>query len=157
MANSKNKAIPITTPEKRGQTIKHISNIKTVLILFFLTCLTYGQSTKTSEKMNLSNINNQIVKKAIEALQNADKTAWFSLFTDNAALYDDGNKQNFKSFFEKAIGHERFTSIDKIENNSLSVYGKFHSDTWGNFKTYFKFQINEKGKITRLDIGQAKY
>lgn len=107
--------------------------------------------------MNLDQIKNQTVKKAIEALQNADQDTWFSLFVQNAELYDDGNKKNFKSFFERAIGHERFVSIDKIENNSLLIYGKFHSDLWGNFQTYFKFEINEEGKIKRLDIGQADY
>jgi hypothetical protein len=107
--------------------------------------------------MNTDKLTNPIVKKAIEALQTGDKKNWFALFTDAAELFDDGNKMNFKSFFEKALGHERFTSIDKVENNSLDIYGKFHSDQWGNFKTYFKFRINAEGKISRLDIGQASY
>jgi len=64
---------------------------------------------------------------------------------------------NFRKFFEAALGHERFTSIDKVENNGLSLFGKFHSDRWGNFKTYFKFSLTADGKIERLDIGQANY
>ncbi|HKO78657.1 MAG TPA: hypothetical protein VJU52_15680 [Flavobacterium sp.] len=131
--------------------------MKTVLIGFLFTCFACGQSVNKTEKVNTDKISNPIVKKAIKALQDADETTWFSLFSENAELYDDGNKKNFKRFFGRAIGHERFTSIDKIENNSLTVYGEFHSDLWGNFKTYFKFQLNESGKITRLDIGQANY
>jgi hypothetical protein len=92
-----------------------------------------------------------------EALQAGDKNSWFALFDDDAELYDDGNKQPFKSFFQKALGHERFTSIDKVENNGLDIYGRFHSDQWGDFKTYFKFRFNKEGKINRLDIGQADY
>ncbi|WP_245901777.1 hypothetical protein [Chitinophaga ginsengisoli] len=107
--------------------------------------------------MNTDKLTNTTVKNAIDALQAADSKAWFALFTTDAALYDDGNKMNFKSFFEKAIGHERFTSIDKVENNGLDLYGRFHSDQWGDFKTYFKFHINAAGKIDRLDIGQASY
>jgi hypothetical protein len=107
--------------------------------------------------MNTSMLTNATVKKAIEALQADDKTTWFSFFTDQAELFDDGNKMNFKSFFEKALGHERFTSIDKTENKGLTVYGKFHSDQWGDFKTFFTFHINTEGKISRLDIGQANY
>lgn len=107
--------------------------------------------------MNRDKLTNTAVKKAIDALQTADSKAWFALFTADAALYDDGNKMNFKSFFEKALGHERFTSIDKVENNGLDLYGRFHSDQWGDFKTYFKFHINAEGKINRLDIGQASY
>ena len=131
--------------------------MKTIVIGLLFACAACGQSVNKTEKVNTEKITNQTAKKAIEALQNADQNAWFALFTDNAELYDDGNKKNFRSFFTKAIGHERFTSIDKVENNSLAIYGKFHSDLWGNFQTYFKFQINKEGKITRLDIGQADY
>jgi len=105
--------------------------------------------------MNTSMISNATAKKAIDAFQSADKTTWLSLFTANAELFDDGNKRDFKKFSESAIGHERFTSLDKVENNGLTLYGKYHSDQWGDFKTYFTFHLNADGKITRLDIGQA--
>jgi hypothetical protein len=121
----------------------------TIFLLFFLTI--------KHTTMNTDKITNPTVKKAIDALQSGDKKAWFDLFTDDAELFDDGNKINFKSFSEAALGHERFTSIDKVENNSLDLYGHFHSDKWGDFKTYFKFHINGNGKIDKLEIGQAKY
>ncbi len=110
-----------------------------------------------TQYMSTDKLTHPVVKKAIDALQAADRDAWFAQFTADAALYDDGNKMNFKSFFDKALGHERFTSIDKVENKGLDVYGRFHSDQWGDFKTYFKFHINGNGKIERLDIGQASY
>lgn len=134
-----------------------------VFICSILCCLVFsfvvlGQATtKTKQSMDTRMITHPIAKKAIDALQAADKKSWFSLFTDNAELFDDGNKMNLRSFFEKALGHERFTSIDKVENGGLSIYGRFHSDQWGDFKTYFKFQVNEAGEISRLDIGQASY
>ena len=107
--------------------------------------------------MNTAMITNRIVKEAIDALQAGDKNAWFELFTNDATLFDDGNKIDFKGFSESALGHERFISIDKVENEGLSLYGKFHSDKWGDFKTYFKFHINSSGKIYRLETGQADY
>lgn len=91
------------------------------------------------------------------ALQSGDTKTWFSLFASDIALFDDGRKTDFHSFFQKALGHERFTSIDKIENDSRDVYGHFHSDQWGNFKTFFKFSVNDEGKISKLEIGQASY
>ena len=107
--------------------------------------------------LDLSKLSNLKVKAAINALQKGDIKNWFALCADDAILYDDGNQLQFNNFFKKAVGHERFTSIDKVENNGLDVYGNFHSDQWGDFKTYFKFQINKAGKISRLDIGQASY
>ena len=107
--------------------------------------------------MNTEKLTNAVVKQAIDALQPGDKNAWFAHFTPDALLFDDGNKMNFKSFFEKALGHERFTGIDKVEHNGLHIYGKFHSDQWGDFKTYFKFTIDQNNKISKLEIGQASY
>jgi hypothetical protein len=100
-------------------------------------------------------LTNGTVKAAIGALQQGDRTAWSALFEPNATLYDDGNPRSLQKFTDDALGHERFTSIERVENHGLDVIGKFHSDTWGDFRTYFKFQLSPAGKIKRLDIGQA--
>lgn len=109
------------------------------------------------EEMDTKKINNALVKSAVEAWQQGDSESWLSFFTDDAELLDDGHIRNFKNFSTHAIGTERFTSIDKVEDNGLSIYGQFHSDTWGDFKTYFKFHINDQGKIYQLEIGQTDY
>jgi hypothetical protein len=100
-------------------------------------------------------IPNATAKAAIDALQAGNKTAWAALFESNAQLFDDGQPRDLHHFTEKALGHERFTSIDAIENGGLSLTGRFHSDTWGDFRTYFRFKLSGAGKIVRLDIGQA--
>ncbi len=105
--------------------------------------------------MKTDALTNPIVKTAIEALQNGDQKAWSALFEPDAELYDDGSPRSLKEFTPDALGHERFTSIDRVENNGLELTGAFHSDQWGDFQTYFKFQLSPAGKINRLDIGQA--
>jgi len=92
---------------------------------------------------------------SIEALQNGDRKTWSALFEPDAELYDDGSPRSLKEFTRDALGHERFTSIDRVENNGLDLTGAFHSDRWGDFQTYFRFQLSPAGKINRLDIGQA--
>ncbi|ADQ15997.1 hypothetical protein Lbys_0203 [Leadbetterella byssophila DSM 17132] len=135
--------------------ITGILSLTTFLFATGQTKMIPSLNNQKKEKMDTTILKNTIVKKAIDALQAADRQTWFSMFTIEAELYDDGNKMDFKTFFD--IGHERFTSIDKVENNGLNVYGKFHSDKWGDFKTYFRFHINDKDKIERLDVGQADY
>jgi len=103
-----------------------------------------------------SALSNPTVKAAIEALQTGDRQAWSSLFEAGAKLYDDGAPRSLQKFTRDALGHERFTSIDRVENNGLDLTGEFHSDQWGEFRTYFKFRLGASGKIERLDIGQAE-
>ncbi|MBI3527507.1 MAG: hypothetical protein HY067_06000 [Betaproteobacteria bacterium] len=105
--------------------------------------------------MNTNALTNPAVKAAIEALQSGDRKAWSALFEPDARLYDDGAPRSLEKFTQDALGHERFTSIDRVENNGLDLTGAFHSDQWGDFRTYFRFQLSPSGKIKRLDIGQA--
>ncbi|KWF27859.1 hypothetical protein WL84_12340 [Burkholderia cenocepacia] len=105
--------------------------------------------------MKLDTLRHPVVRSAINALQQGDGAAWAALFASGATLYDDGHPRDLHAFSRDAIGTERFTTIDRVDNNGLDVYGQFHSDRWGTFRTYFKFQVDDKGRITRLDIGQA--
>ena len=105
--------------------------------------------------MDISKITNQTVKAAIEAWQNGDSNTFLSFFTANPKLTDDGNIRDFSNFIKTACGHERFTSIDEVESNGLDIYGYFHTESWGDFKTFFKFHQNTEGKFERLDIGRA--
>ena len=105
--------------------------------------------------MNIDALTNPTVKAAIEALQNGDRHAWAALFDEDAKLYDDGQLRSLANFTRDALGHERFTSIESTDNNGLDLVGQFHSDQWGRFRTYFRFQLSPAGKIKRLDIGQA--
>jgi hypothetical protein len=105
--------------------------------------------------MNTEKLTNPTVKAAIDALQSGDRKRWTALFAAGAKLYDDGSPRSLEKFNEDALGHERFTSIDRVENHGLDLTGHFHSDQWGDFRTYFRFHLDAAGKIERLDIGQA--
>ena len=106
--------------------------------------------------MIINALTNPTVKAAVDALQRGDRNAWSALFEPDARLYDDGALRSLDKFTRDALGHERFTSIERVENNGLDLVGGFHSDQWGDFRTYFKFQLSPSGKIKRLDIGQAE-
>jgi hypothetical protein len=100
-------------------------------------------------------LSNPTVRAAVAALQRGDHAAWAELFEPGAKLYDDGQARSLAEFRKHSLGHERFTSIDSISSNGLEVRGGFHSDRWGDFKTYFRFHLSATGKIQRLDIGQV--
>jgi len=106
--------------------------------------------------VNTDALTNPTVKAAIDALQKGDHNAWSALFEPDAKLYDDGVPRSFEKFTQDALCHERFLSIDSAENNGLDLVGAFHSDQWGDFRTYFRFRLSASGKVERLDIGQAE-
>ncbi|MGG5210608.1 nuclear transport factor 2 family protein [Chryseobacterium sp. MIQD13] len=138
--------------------MKKLKFFMSLLLMWSLMGCAQTSKNKSQQKivmMDTNKITNNTAKEAFEAWQKGDSQLWLSFFTPDAKLLDDGNPRDFRKFSTSAIGHERFTSIDLVEDNGQSVYGQFHSDTWGNFRTYFKFHINSEGKIYLLEIGQA--
>ncbi|RIT40869.1 hypothetical protein D2E80_24145 [Mycobacteroides abscessus] len=69
-------------------------------------------------------------------------------------MTDDGATRDFKAFTAQ-IGNEYFTDIDDVTVDGYTVTGHFHSDTWGDFRTYFHFEQGTGEKFAGLDIGQA--
>ena len=78
------------------------------------------------------------------------------MFSDNPALTDDGNTQDFIEWCEKELFGSSLASIDKVEDGGLTIYGMFHSDQWGDFKTFLRFHVDNE-KITKLEVGQTDY
>jgi hypothetical protein len=106
--------------------------------------------------MDYSKFTNENVRLALQALQAGDQR-WYSFFTETPEMTDDGEKVNFRHFFAKALGNEKFLAVDKVENNGRDIYGDFQAGSLGTFKVFFRFQQNAEGKFDRLDIGQAEY
>lgn len=106
--------------------------------------------------MNISSITNTTVRAAIQALQEHRLDDWYALFSENPVFTDDGNTLHFTSFFDNAFEKkEKFLSISKVENEGKTLYGRFFAGQWGTFDVFFKFHLNNEGKINRLDIGQT--
>lgn len=96
--------------------------------------------------MATGNAMDPTVEAAINALQTGDKIAWRFLFATNAKLFDDGKPRDLITFTNEVLGHERFTRIESVGNDGLSVVGRFHSGQWGDFRAYFKFQLRRTVK-----------
>ena len=105
--------------------------------------------------IDLSPLREPTVRAVIDALQRGDAAAWRALFAPGAQFYDDGNPRDLEAFTRDALGHERFTSLDRVSADGLELQGLFHSDQWGDFRTDFRFTLAASGQVQRLDIGQA--
>ena len=106
--------------------------------------------------MNKEQLSHPIVKAAVSALHAGDRSAWLALFTPDAILTDDGNKRNAIEWSDSELfgkGNGRIINIDSEAANGLTIYAVFHSTVWGEFKTFWTFDI-QGDKITRLDVGQ---
>ncbi len=108
--------------------------------------------------MNMELLSEPLVKAAITAMNAGDRAGWFDLFAPDATLADDGNTVDFRGWSESELfGDNRgyVTAIERVEDDGRTVYAQFHSDKWGDFLTFMKFEVSG-GMITRLDLGQVE-
>jgi hypothetical protein len=75
--------------------------------------------------MNTDVPTNPTVRAAVDALQKGDRKTWVAPFEPNVKLYDDGRPGNLETFTKDALGHERFTSIERLDNYGLEVVEDF--------------------------------
>jgi hypothetical protein len=100
-----------------------------------------------------------VVSSAIVALNARDKERWFELFADNAEFSDDGRQHDLAKWCnDELFGRWRacIISIDRVEDGGQTFYARYHSDKWGDFKTFWKFRVVD-AKITKLDVGATEY
>jgi len=99
-----------------------------------------------------------VVKSALQAMSDGDRSAWLDLFEAHAILTDDGNDRDYKQWSDSEIfgaGRGRITSISKVVDRGVTIHANFHSARWGDFKTFWKFEIRD-GKIVRLYVRQQE-
>ena len=107
----------------------------------------------------LTAIEDPVVSSAILALNARDQKKWFDLFSDKAEFSDDGISHDLVKWCDDELfGRWRayLTSIDKVENAGRTFYARYHSDKWGDFKSFWKFVVTD-GKISKLDVGATEY
>ncbi|TDZ93515.1 hypothetical protein CCUG60885_03118 [Mycobacteroides salmoniphilum] len=107
-----------------------------------------------SSTKDLELVSDDAVRAALAAWQARDSAGWLAAFVDQPSLTDDGQPRDF-SAFSAEIGNEYFTDIEQVDAEGRTVTGHFHSETWGDFRTFFRFVLGSEGKFERLEIGQA--
>jgi hypothetical protein len=104
-------------------------------------------------------ITNPLVGSAIQAVNGRDRKLWFALFAEKTAFTDDGIEQDFKTWCDNELfGSSRayLISIDKVEDDGLTFFARYHSDKWGDFKTFWRFKT-VGGRFSKLDVGATSY
>jgi len=109
--------------------------------------------------LDFSAIGNPVVRSAAVALNGRDKKRWFELFSEKPEFSDDGIPRDLVKWCEEELFGQYLAylvSIDRVEDAGLTLYAKYHSDKWGDFKTFWRFAVQD-GKISKLDVGATSY
>jgi hypothetical protein len=105
--------------------------------------------------MNSPELSDATVGRLVAAINDGDRAAFLATLTPDATLTDDANPRDLASWIDREIFtvHGQLT-VDREENNGLSLLARYRNDTWGEMSTFWHFQLTGD-KISRIDTGQA--
>jgi len=118
-----------------------------------------AQLKSSTPPLGIGVISHPVVRSAVDALNGRDERSWFGLFSKKPEFSDDGVPRDFVKWCEEELfGPSRayLISIDKVEDGGLTFFARYHSDKWGDFKTFWRFKV-DAAIITKLDVGATDY
>lgn len=95
------------------------------------------------------------VRAVVTAINKGDRETFYSLFSDDATMSDDGTERDFRQWTEREIfssnGH---MNVDSQSPDGRSLVASYRNDTFGEMRTSWTFTV-EDGEVTRMEAGQA--
>ncbi|MEU0024281.1 nuclear transport factor 2 family protein [Streptomyces sp. NPDC006335] len=96
------------------------------------------------------------VRAFVSAVNAHDREALLALLTPGATMADDGSDRDLDEWIDREIfssnGH---LDVDNESNGGRSLLAHYRNDTWGEMRTRWHFTVEEDGRISRFETGQA--
>jgi hypothetical protein len=96
------------------------------------------------------------VRAFVTAVNAHDREAFLSLLAPGASMADDGSERDLDDWIDREIfsshGH---MEVDNESRGGRALVARYSNDTWGEMRTRWSFTVDEHGRITRFETGQA--
>jgi hypothetical protein len=96
------------------------------------------------------------VRAFVEAVNAHDRDGFLELLTDDATMSDDGSDRDLADWIDREIfsshGH---MEVDNESQGGRALLARYSNDTWGEMRTRWSFTVEDDGRISRFETGQA--
>ncbi|WP_225830848.1 nuclear transport factor 2 family protein [Streptomyces sp. NK08204] len=96
------------------------------------------------------------VRAFVNAVNSHDREGLLALLTDDATMSDDGADQELADWIDEEIfsshGH---MEVDNESRGGRALVARYRNDTWGEMRTRWTFIVEDDGRISRFETGQA--
>ncbi|MEV6838638.1 nuclear transport factor 2 family protein [Streptomyces sp. NPDC051133] len=96
------------------------------------------------------------VRAFVNAVNSHDRDGFMSLLTPGATMSDDGQDRDLAEWIDQEIfsshGH---LDVDNESDGGRALLAHYRNDTWGEMRTRWRFEIDDEGRISRFETGQA--
>ncbi|GGW39630.1 hypothetical protein GCM10010503_14950 [Streptomyces lucensis JCM 4490] len=96
------------------------------------------------------------VRAFVSAVNSHDRERFLSLLAPDATMADDGSDRDLAEWIDGEIfsshGH---MEVDNESRGGRRILARFRNDTWGEMRTKWTFTVEDDGRISRFETGQA--
>ncbi|MFF9620581.1 nuclear transport factor 2 family protein [Streptomyces griseosporeus] len=96
------------------------------------------------------------VRAFVGAVNAHDRDAFMALLTPDATMADDGTDRDLAEWIDREIftthGH---LEVDRESDGGRALLARYRNDTWGEMRTRWRFTVEDDGRISRFETGQA--
>ncbi|MEV0171136.1 nuclear transport factor 2 family protein [Streptomyces sp. NPDC050803] len=96
------------------------------------------------------------VRAFVSAVNAHDREAFMGLLAPDATMSDDGSDRDLTDWIDREIfsshGH---MEVDNESRGGRDLVARYRNDTWGEMRTRWHFEIEDDGRISRFETGQA--
>jgi hypothetical protein len=96
------------------------------------------------------------VRAFVTAVNAHDRDGFVALLAPGATMADDGSDRNLDEWIDREIfssnGH---LDVDNESQGGRALLANYRNDTWGEMRTRWNFTVEDDGRISRFETGQA--
>ncbi|KAB1980456.1 MULTISPECIES: nuclear transport factor 2 family protein [Streptomyces] len=106
--------------------------------------------------IQVTRLSDPAVRAFVAAVNAHDRSAFDALLTPGATMSDDGSDRDLGDWTDREIFSSRgHMDVDSESAGGRSLLVRYRNDTWGEMKTRWSFTVDEDGRISRFETGQA--
>ncbi|MEU5592401.1 nuclear transport factor 2 family protein [Streptomyces sp. NPDC020298] len=96
------------------------------------------------------------VRAFVNAVNAHDREGFMALLAPGATMSDDGSDRDLAEWTDQEIfsshGH---MEVDNESRSGRALVARYRNDTWGEMRTRWSFVVEDDGRISRFETGQA--
>jgi hypothetical protein len=106
--------------------------------------------------IQITRLSDPAVRAFVAAVNAHDRDAFVALLAPGATMSDDGADRDLDDWIDREIfsshGH---LEVDNESHGGRAIIARHRNDTWGEMRTRWAFTVDEDGRISRFETGQA--
>ncbi|GGM17339.1 hypothetical protein GCM10010129_71910 [Streptomyces fumigatiscleroticus] len=96
------------------------------------------------------------VRAFVAAVNAHDRESFLATLAPDATMSDDGDDHDLADWIDREIFYSNgHLEVDNESRGGLALIARYRNDTWGEMRTRWTFTVDDDGRISRFETGQA--